>query len=112
MKNIAYLYLAVAIISEVIATSALKPSNGFSKLTPSIIVVVGYAISFYCLSVVLKSIPVGITYALWSGIGIVLISLVGLFVFQQKLDLAAVIGMLLIILGVVVIHAFSTSVKQ
>lgn len=112
MKSIAYLYLAIAIVSEVIATSALKPSQEFSKLIPSVIVVVGYAISFYCLSVVLKSIPVGITYTLWSGIGIVLISLVGVFLFQQKLDFAAILGMFLIVLGVVVIHMFSTSVKQ
>ena len=77
-----------------------------------IIVVVGYATSFYCLSVVLKSISVGVAYAIWSGLGIVLISLVGVFLFQQKLDIATIIGMLLIILGVVVIHVFSTSVKQ
>jgi len=108
----AYLYLSIAIIFEVIATSSLKASQEFSKLIPSIIVVVGYAVSFYCLSIVLKSIPMGITYALWSGIGIVLISLVGIFFFQQKLDIAAIIGMALIILGVVVIHVFSGSVKQ
>ena len=108
----AYVYLVIAIISEVIATSALKPSQEFSKLIPSIIVVVGYATSFYCLSVVLKSISVGVAYAIWSGLGIVLISLVGVFLFQQKLDIATIIGMLLIILGVVVIHVFSTSVKQ
>ena len=108
----AYVYLMIAIISEVIATSALKPSQEFSKLIPSIIVVVGYATSFYCLSVVLKSISVGVAYAIWSGLGIVLISLVGVFLFQQKLDIATIIGMLLIILGVVVIHVFSTSVKQ
>ena len=107
-----YIYLAVAIVAEVIATSALKASEEFSKLTPSIIVVVGYAIAFYCLSVVLKSIPVGITYAIWSGVGIVLIALAGVFFFNQKLDLAAVIGMSLIILGVVVINVFSNSIEH
>lgn len=108
----AYIYLAVAIISEVIATSALKASEEFSKLTPSIIVVVGYAIAFYCLSVVLKSIPVGITYAIWSGVGIVLIALVGVFFFNQSLDGPAIIGMSLIILGVIVINVFSNSVEH
>lgn len=108
----AYLYLSIAIIFEVIATSSLKASEEFSKLIPSIIVVVGYAVSFYCLSIVLKSIPMGITYAIWSGVGIVLISLVGVLFFQQKLDIAAILGMALIILGVVVIHVFSGSVKQ
>jgi len=108
----AYLYLSIAIIFEVIATSSLKASEEFSKLIPSVIVVVGYAVSFYCLSIVLKSIPMGITYAIWSGVGIVLISLVGVLFFQQKLDMPAIVGMALIILGVVVIHVFSSSVKQ
>jgi len=107
----AYLYLAVAIISEVIATSSLKSSQEFTKLIPSVVVVVGYGISFYCLSMVLKSIPVGVTYAIWSGLGIVLISIVGVLFFQQNLDAAAIIGMSLIILGVVIIHGFSASAK-
>jgi small multidrug resistance pump len=107
-----YLYLAIAIVAEVIATSALKASEEFSRLIPSVIVVVGYAIAFYCLSLVLKTIPVGITYAIWSGIGIVLIALVGVFFFNQKLDLAAILGMALIILGVVVINAFSNSLDH
>ncbi len=108
----AYLYLVVAIIAEVVATSALKASEEFSKLIPTIIMIGGYAIAFYCLSVVLKSIPVGITYALWSGIGIVLIALVGVFFFHQKLDIAAVIGISLIILGVIVINVFSNSIEH
>lgn len=108
----AYLYLAIAIIFEVIATSSLKASQEFSKLIPSIVVIVGYAVSFYCLTVVLKTIPIGITYALWSGLGIVLISVVGMLFFHEKLDIAAIIGMFFIILGVVVIHAFSGSIKH
>ena len=105
-----YLYLAIAIIAEVIATSALKASEGFSKLIPSVIVIVGYGVAFYCLSLVLKTIPVGVAYAVWSGLGIVLISLIGLVAFGQKLDLAAIIGLLLIVSGVVVINVFSNTI--
>ncbi|MDF1763589.1 MAG: SMR family transporter, partial [Oleibacter sp.] len=90
--------------------SALKASDGFEKIIPSAIVVVGYGIAFYCLSVVLKTIPVGIAYAIWSGMGIVLISLVGLIYYGQKLDFPALIGLSLIILGVLVINVFSKSV--
>jgi small multidrug resistance pump len=104
-----YFYLAVAIIAEVIATSALKSSQGFTKPLASIIVVVGYGIAFYCLSIVLKTIPIGIAYAAWAGLGVVLITLVGYFFYHQKLDLAAFIGMGLIVSGVVIINMFSTS---
>jgi small multidrug resistance pump len=107
-----YLYLTIAIVAEVIATSALKASEGFTNLIPSLIVTVGYGVAFYFLSLVLKTIPVGIAYAIWSGLGIVLISIIGLVLFQQKLDLAAIIGMGLIIAGVVVINVFSTSVSH
>ena len=107
---VGYLYLAIAIIAEVIATSALKASEGFSKLIPSVIVIVGYGVAFYCLSLVLKTIPVGVAYAVWSGLGIVLISLIGLVAFGQKLDLAAIIGLLLIVSGVVVINVFSNTI--
>jgi small multidrug resistance pump len=107
-----YLYLTIAIVAEVIATSALKASEGFTNLIPSLIVTVGYGVAFYFLSLVLKTIPVGIAYAIWSGLGIVLISVIGLVLFQQKLDLAAIIGMGLIIAGVVVINVFSTSVSH
>jgi len=106
----AYVYLLTAIIAEVIGTSALKASEGFSRLIPSSLVVLGYGIAFYCLSQVLKSIPVGVTYAIWSGVGIVLISAVGAVIFKQALDLPAIIGMALIIAGVAVIHLFSKSV--
>lgn len=104
-----YLYLAVAIVAEVIATTALKSSEGFSRLLPSIVVVVGYGIAFYCLSMTLKTLPTGIAYAIWSGVGIVLVSLIGWLVHKQTLDLAAILGMGLIIAGVVVINVFSRS---
>lgn len=107
--SIAYVYLAVAIVCEVIATSALKASDGFTRLLPAAITVVGYAISFYCLSLTLKLVPVGIAYAIWSGAGIVLISIIGFVAFQQKLDTPAVLGMGLIIAGVAVINLFSRS---
>lgn len=105
-------YLALAIVSEVIATSALKLSDGFSRFWPSVIVVTGYAISFYCLSLILKTLPVGIVYAIWSGVGIALIALIGWLFFGQILDLAAIIGLLLIIAGVLVINLYSRSVTH
>lgn len=107
-----YAYLAIAIIAEVIATSALKASAGFTKLGPGLIVVIGYGVAFYCLAVVLKTMPIGIAYAIWSGLGIVLITLVGIVAFNQKPDLAALAGMALIISGVVVINLFSTSISH
>lgn len=107
-----WIYLSVAIIAEVIATTSLKASEGFTKPVPSIIVVIGYGISFFFLSQTLKSIPVGITYAVWSGAGILLISVIGYFVFKQSLDLPAVIGILLIAAGVAVINLFSKSVAS
>lgn len=105
MKN--WLFLSVAIIAEVVATSTLKASEGFTKLWPSLIVLLGYAIAFYFLSLTLKAIPVGIAYAVWAGLGIVLISLAGWLIFDQKLDLASILGMALIVTGVVVINVFS-----
>ncbi len=107
-----YLYLGIAIIAEVVATSALKSSQGFTKPLASIVVVVGYCIAFYCLSIVLKTIPIGIAYAIWAGLGIVLITIVGYFFYQQKLDIAAVVGMSLIVAGVLVINIFSTSLAH
>lgn len=106
-----WLFLGTAIVSEVIATSALKASEGFAKLGPSITVVAGYAISFYFLSLTLKFIPVGVAYAIWSGLGIVLISLIGLVVFGQKLDAAALTGMGLIIAGVIVMKMCSKTIN-
>ncbi|MFC0219771.1 small multidrug resistance pump [Pseudochelatococcus lubricantis] len=109
MSN-AYIYLAIAIVCEVIATSSLKTAEGFTRLVPSLITVAGYVISFYFLSLTLKFIPVGIVYAIWSGIGIVLIALVGFVAFQQKLDLPAIAGLAMIIGGVLVINLFSKTV--
>jgi small multidrug resistance pump len=103
-------FLAIAIFSETIATSALKYCDGFKNIMASIIVVAGYVISFYFLSLTLKQIPIGIAYAIWSGIGIILISLFGYFVFKQALDIAAIIGLSLIIIGVIIINLFSKSV--
>ncbi len=103
----AYLALGIAIAAEVVATSALKSSAGFTRLLPSVVVVLGYGIAFYCLSLTLKSLPVGVVYAIWSGMGIVLISLVGYLLFRQSLDAPAVLGMGLILAGVAVIQLFS-----
>ena len=103
----AWLYLLVAIVAEVIATSALAASQGFSRLLPSAVVVAGYGIAFYFLSLTLRSIPVGIAYAVWSGVGVVLISLAGLVLFGQRLDFAAMLGIGLIVAGVLVINLFS-----
>jgi len=107
-----YLYLAIAIVAEVIATSALKSSEGFSRLWPSVIVVIGYCVAFYFLSLVLKTIPVGIAYAIWAGLGIVLIAIIGAVIFKQVPDLPAIIGMGLIIAGLVVINVFSNMVAH
>ena len=108
----AYLYLGAAIVAEVIATSLLKTSNGFTRLWPSVATVIGYAISFYCLAQTLGSVPTGVAYAIWSGVGIVLISLIAWLVFGQTLDAPALLGMGLIIAGVLVINLFSTSVAH
>ena len=104
-----WLLLGLAIVAEVIGTSALKASDGCTRLGPALIVVVGYAVSFYCLSLVLRSIPVGVAYAVWSGLGIVLITLVAYVVYHQTIDLAGLIGMGLIVAGVLVLNLFSKS---
>lgn len=105
MKN--WILLIIAIISEVIATSALKASDGFSRLWPSVVVVVGYGFAFYFLSLTLRTIPVGIAYAIWSGLGVILITLFGWLAFGQKLDFPAILGMTLIVAGVVIMNVFS-----
>lgn len=104
-----WLFLAIAIIADVAATSGLRSSEGFTKLWPSLFAVAGYALALYFLSLTLKSIPVGIAYGVWAGLGIVLVTLVGWLVYGQKLDAAGVLGMALIVLGVVVINIFSES---
>ena len=105
MKN--FIFLFIAIICETVATTALKSSEQFTKLTPTIITVIGYLGAFYFLSLALKTIPIGIAYAIWSGFGIILITFVGIFVFKQTPDLPAIIGIILILSGVIIINVFS-----
>ncbi|WP_425497888.1 DMT family transporter [Paraburkholderia ultramafica] len=102
-----YVLLSIAIVAEVIATSAMRASEGFSRLLPSAVVVLGYGVAFYCLSLTLRSIPVGIVYAVWSGAGIVLITLVALLLYRQVPDVPAIIGLGLIVSGVAVLNLFS-----
>ncbi len=104
-----WFYLVIAIISEVVATSALKASEGFTRLNLSIVVVIGYCLAFYFLSLTLRTIPVGIAYAVWSGAGVVLISLSGWLIYRQPLDTAALVGIALITAGVIVFNVFSKS---
>ncbi len=105
-------FLSIAILAEVVATSALAASAGLTRLLPSAVVVVGYSVAFWFLSQSLKTIPVGVAYAVWSGAGIVLISLIGWVMLRQALDSAALLGMALILAGVAVIHLFSRSVAH
>ena len=107
MKN--WVFLFIAIVSETVATSALKSSEGFSRLWPSVLVVAGYSAAFYFLSLTLRTIPVGIAYAIWSGIGVVLIALAGWLIHGQRLDAPALIGIGLIVSGVIVMNVFSSS---
>jgi small multidrug resistance pump len=107
-----YFYLAVAIVAEVIATSFLKSTEGFTRLLPSVGVVLGYVAAFYFLSLTLRTMSVGIVYAIWCGVGIILVALIAWLIFGQKLDLPAVLGMALIIAGVAVINIFSASVRH
>lgn len=107
-----WLYLAIAIVAEVIATSALKASEGFTRTIPSTLVVIGYGVAFYMLSLTLRSIPMGVVYAIWSGAGIVLITLVGFFLFKQRLDLPALVGIGLIVAGVLVMQLFSKTTSH
>ncbi|MGD9984035.1 MAG: multidrug efflux SMR transporter [Porticoccaceae bacterium] len=102
-------YLALAIAAEVVATSALKTAAGFTRPLPSLLVVLGYGIAFYCLSLSLKVVPVGVAYAIWSGVGTALIAVIGWLLFGQTLDLAALIGLALIVAGVAVLQIFSRS---
>lgn len=107
-----YLYLAAAIVFEVIGTSSLKESEGFTRLVPSLVTAAAYAASFTLLAFTLKTIPVGLAYAIWSGVGIVLIAAIGWFRFNQTLDTPALVGLSLIVAGVVVINAFSKSLPH
>ncbi len=110
MKN--WLFLSLAILSETIATLALKSSEGFSRPWPSILVVIGYGLAFYFLAQTLRTIPIGVAYAIWSGVGIVLIALVNYFVFGQKLDTPALLGIGLIVSGIVVMNVFSNAASH
>ena len=105
----AYIFLTIAIAAEVVATTSMKALDGFNKPLPLLLVVAGYGIAFWMLSLVVKTIPVGIAYAIWAGMGIVLVSIAAVFLYQQKLDLPAILGMALIVSGVVVIQLFSQS---
>lgn len=107
-----WLLLGIAIVSEVIATSALKAAEGFTRPLPSLVVVIGYGIAFYCLSLVLRTLPVGVVYAIWSGAGVALIALAGWLLYGQALDLPAVVGMTLIVAGVIVLNVFSKTVAH
>ncbi|MEE4302749.1 MAG: multidrug efflux SMR transporter [Wenzhouxiangella sp.] len=105
-----WLYLAIAIVAEVVGTSFLKSAEGFTRLLPSVLVVVSYLIAFFFLGLALKTLPVGIAYAIWAGVGVALIALAGYAFFGQTLDAPAIAGMALIVAGVVVINVFSKTV--
>jgi small multidrug resistance pump len=107
-----WLFLSIAIVSEVMATSALKASAGFTRPLPSLVVVVGYGVAFYFLSLTLKTVPVGVAYAIWSGAGVALIALVGWAFLGQRLDAPALLGLALIVAGVVVINVYSKTVSH
>ncbi|MBK1897064.1 DMT family transporter [Chryseobacterium paridis] len=102
-----YIYLFLAIVFEIIATTFLKKSQEFSKLLPSIITIVGYAAAFYFLSLTLRHVPIGIAYAIWSGVGIICITIIGVVAFKQVPDVPAIIGVMLIVIGVIIINLFS-----
>ncbi|MCG3202059.1 MAG: Multidrug transporter EmrE [Gammaproteobacteria bacterium] len=107
-----WLILSAAIVAEVTGTSFLKASEGFTRLGPSVIVVAGYAAAFYLLSLTLEVIPIGVAYAVWSGVGIALIAVIGWLFFGQRLDAPAILGMAMIVAGVVVLNVFSSSVAH
>ncbi len=105
-----WLYLAIAIVGEVIATSALKAADGFTRLLPSLVVVIGYGVSFYFISLALRTIPVGVAYAIWAGVGVALVTLIAWVFLGQPLDKPTIAGLVLIVAGVVVLRVFSKSV--
>jgi small multidrug resistance pump len=107
-----YVYLIIAIIAEVFATSALAKSDGFTRLWPTLIAAVGYGLAFYLLSLVTRTVPIGIVYAVWSGAGIVLVAAAGWLLFGQKLDLPAIVGLAMIVAGVLIINLVSKSVSH
>lgn len=108
--TVTYAVLVAAIAFEVIGTTLLKQTEQFTRLWPTVLSMAAYGVAFYLLSMVLRTMPVGIAYAIWSGLGIVFVSLIGMVVFRQSLDLPAIFGLLLIIVGIVIINVFSSSV--
>lgn len=104
-----WLYLILAIAGEIVGTTALKASEGFTRLGPSLIVVAGYGVAFFLLAQVLRTIPLGVTYAIWSGVGVAAITLIGWLVYGQRLDGPAILGIGLIVAGVVVLNLWSGS---
>jgi small multidrug resistance pump len=106
-----YGWLAIAILGEIVATSALKASDGFSRLGPSLVTIAGYGLAFWALSICIRTVPLGLAYAIWSGVGIVLITAIAWVAFRQTLDLPALLGMGLIVAGVLVINLFSKSAQ-
>jgi len=109
---IQYIYLFFAVLAETIGTSAMQASQQFTRVGPSFLVIIGYGTSFYLMGLTLKYMPVGVVYAIWSGLGILFIAIIGYFVFGQRLDLPAVLGLSLIILGIVIINLFSKTVSH
>ena len=107
-----WLFLGLAIASEVTATASLKATEGFTKLVPSIVVLAGYSAAFYFLSLTLEDIPIGVAYAVWSGVGVAAITLISVFYMDQKIDLAGVVGISLIVVGVIVLRLFSESAVE
>ena len=107
-----WIYLTLAIFSEVMATASLKSTEGFSKFWPSVIVLVGYSAAFYFLSLTLDTIPIGVAYAIWSGVGVAAITLVSIFVFNQKIDAAGFVGIGLIVAGVIILRLYSESAVE
>lgn len=107
-----WVYLTIAILAEVAATSALKATQGFTRPQALLLVVAGYSLAFFCLSLTLRTIPLSVAYALWSGVGLVLLALVGRFVYDQRLDRPAMLGLSLILAGIVILNLFSNSLDH
>jgi small multidrug resistance pump len=107
-----YAYLLLAIVAEVIATTALKSSEGFTRLVPSVLVAVGYGVAFFLLSLIVQTLPLGVVYAIWSGAGVVLVAIVAAIWFKQIPDAPAIVGMALIVAGLVVVNLFSKTVAH
>ena len=110
--NMSYLYLGIAIVVEIAATSALKATNEFTRLIPTLLVITGYIVSFYCLSLALRSFQVGVAYAIWTGIGVAAVTVIAAFLYREVPDPAAIIGIFLIVAGVMVIQLFSGTIRH